>query len=160
MKGIRKSLLTILLSITAASFLYSNVTPVHAEDADFILKPRVPAKQLVIAKALVNPVPANEDSLAAGKEVYFKKGQCISCHGTTGRGDGPAGVAFNPGPRDFTDIRWQEVRTDGEIFWAITEGTDYGMMEFEDILTTEERWQAVNYIRELGKTDKIAQERK
>jgi mono/diheme cytochrome c family protein len=37
---------------------------------------------------------------AAGKTVY--EANCASCHGTSGKGDGPVGSALNPSPRDFT----------------------------------------------------------
>ncbi len=34
---------------------------------------------------------------------------------------------------------------------AITEGTQFGMIAFDDNLTVKERWDLVNYIRALGK---------
>lgn len=36
----------------------------------------------------------------AGKNTYNML--CSVCHGPTGKGDGPAGVALNPPPRDFS----------------------------------------------------------
>jgi mono/diheme cytochrome c family protein len=39
---------------------------------------------------------------AAGKIVYTGKGTCWTCHGQAGKGDGPAGKALNPAPRDFS----------------------------------------------------------
>jgi len=37
---------------------------------------------------------------AAGKTTF--ETLCATCHGTSGKGDGPAGAALNPPPRDFT----------------------------------------------------------
>jgi mono/diheme cytochrome c family protein len=37
---------------------------------------------------------------AAGKTIF--EANCASCHGTSGKGDGPVGSALNPPPRDFT----------------------------------------------------------
>ncbi|MDJ0867846.1 MAG: cytochrome c [Myxococcota bacterium] len=43
---------------------------------------------------------ASAGDAAAGKAVYTTN--CVSCHGTTGKGDGPVGAALNPAPRDFS----------------------------------------------------------
>jgi mono/diheme cytochrome c family protein len=37
---------------------------------------------------------------AAGKKTYTTN--CSSCHGDTGKGDGPVGGALQPPPRDFS----------------------------------------------------------
>ncbi len=37
---------------------------------------------------------------AAGKALF--EANCASCHGVSGKGDGPVGAALNPPPRDFT----------------------------------------------------------
>ena len=37
---------------------------------------------------------------AAGKALF--EANCASCHGVSGKGDGPVGSALNPPPRDFT----------------------------------------------------------
>ena len=36
----------------------------------------------------------------AGKAIYTTN--CASCHGDSGKGDGPVGVALTPRPRDFS----------------------------------------------------------
>ncbi len=38
---------------------------------------------------------------AKGKEVFVKT-NCNSCHGMTGKGDGPVAAALDPKPRDYT----------------------------------------------------------
>jgi high-affinity iron transporter len=50
------------------------------------------------------PPPATRESLARGAALYRANG-CGACHGPTGRGDGPAARALDPGPRDFRDRR-------------------------------------------------------
>ncbi len=44
------------------------------------------------AVAVVNPVPASDESVERGK--YFYGINCEVCHGSTGRGDGPVGTKF------------------------------------------------------------------
>jgi len=50
------------------------------------------------------------------------EGRCVNCHGPGGRGDGPAGLATSPRPRDFTDPEWQRQTSDGQIRAAILYG--------------------------------------
>ncbi|MEW8028474.1 MAG: cytochrome c [Candidatus Thiodiazotropha sp.] len=40
---------------------------------------------------------------AAGKVIYEGTGGCVACHGMSGQGDGPAGMALNPKPRSFVE---------------------------------------------------------
>ena len=50
---------------------------------------------------LVGAASAQEEhDLAAGKKNFDML--CMSCHGATGKGDGPAGAVLNPTPRDFS----------------------------------------------------------
>ncbi len=44
--------------------------------------------------------PALAGDAAAGKGTYDTL--CTVCHGATGKGDGPAGAALTPPPRDFS----------------------------------------------------------
>jgi mono/diheme cytochrome c family protein len=46
------------------------------------------------------PLAAQAGDAAAGKATF--ETLCATCHGTTGKGDGPAGGALNPKPRDFS----------------------------------------------------------
>jgi len=74
---------------------------------------------------------------------------CASCHGATGKGDGPAAAALPPPkPADWTSAKVQG-QTDGELFWKITNGR--GAMPPWKHLPEKERWEIVNYIRTLKK---------
>jgi len=54
------------------------------------------------ALALAIAPAALAGDAAAGKALYEGNGTCWTCHGKSGTGDGPAGAALNPAPRDFT----------------------------------------------------------
>lgn len=55
-----------------------------------------------------------------GKKLY---GQfCASCHGQSGKGDGPAAAALNPKPRDHTDKEYMSKLSDEDMFKVIKNG--------------------------------------
>jgi mono/diheme cytochrome c family protein len=98
------------------------------------------------AAAMANPVRADQRSLDTGKRVYCK--ECQSCHGATGKGDGPGAADLKMPPSDLSDSGlWNE--TDGELFWKITQGSK-PMPTFARLLSDEQRWHVVNYIRTLA----------
>jgi len=72
-------------------------------------KPALAAVAKPAAVATVKPVPATNRAdgalRAEARAVYA--GRCVPCHGASGRGDGPAGGALTPHPRNFTDKAWQ-----------------------------------------------------
>ena len=94
-----------------------------------------------------NPIPANAESIAAGRQVFTGQGLCVSCHGTGGAGDGPAGAQLQPHPADLTKIA---AETDGALFWKITTGRG-AMPATKDTLSDTQRWEVINYIRSLKK---------
>jgi mono/diheme cytochrome c family protein len=66
---------------------------------------------------------ADQISPAAEKEAQdIFKNRCTICHGASGKGDGPAGAALNPKPRNWTDAAWQKATPDEEIDKAILGG--------------------------------------
>ncbi len=95
----------------------------------------------------VNPIPADEASLARGKALY--QAYCISCHGPQGRGDGPAAASLPVPPADLTVHA--PAHTDGELFRFIANGLrGTPMPAFKDTLSREDIWHLVNYIKSLG----------
>lgn len=65
--------------------------------------PGTRAAELVALAALallLAPAPASAGDAAAGKVAFTM--YCVPCHGETGKGDGPAGIALDPRPRNFT----------------------------------------------------------
>jgi len=126
----------------AASCLVASTLLSRANDAppsdDWKAPPRAARK--------TNPIPADDNSIATGKNVYAH--QCRSCHGDTGHGDGPRADDLSPSPHDLADplvVR----QSDGALFWKITEGRR-PMPSFEKLTSEEQRWHVVNYIRTLA----------
>jgi len=107
---------------------------------------QTPWKAPASANSLKNPYTANANATAAGKTLY--KQFCAICHGDKGKGDGLAGMNLKPRPGNFTKDAVQS-QTDGAIYWKMTEGRA-PMASYKTALTEQQRWQLVNYIRQLG----------
>ena len=102
------------------------------------------------AKGTKNPQAdkrADKNELAAAKKLVDTN--CVTCHGNSGKGDGPAAAALPPPkPADWTSAKIKG-ETDGELFWKISNGR--GAMPPWKHLPEKDRWSLVNYIRSLQK---------
>jgi mono/diheme cytochrome c family protein/Tol biopolymer transport system component len=105
----------------------------------------------------INPYPFTAETNAAGQKLYAAN--CVPCHGTTGRGDGPAGVSLNPRPGDFTQHMVPGKHTDGQVFLWIANGfPNSAMPAWSPRLTDEQIWQLVGYLRTFGQTSAPGQQ--
>ena len=101
-----------------------------------MMAPRVPMDQIEEARVLTSPLPESTDIIEKGKALYEGKGICVTCHGTTGRGDGPGAAGLDPSPRNFQHHGFWRHRTEGEIFWVIKHGSPgTGMIGFGSMLS-------------------------
>jgi mono/diheme cytochrome c family protein len=48
--------------------------------------------------------------------------RCVTCHGATGHGDGPAAAALTPRPRNHSLADWQASVTDDQIAFIVVQG--------------------------------------
>lgn len=64
--------------------------------------------------ATPRPEPAGAVTAAAEAEEIFRT-RCVTCHGTSGAGDGPGSSALTPQPRNFRDPAWQAEVDDEHI---------------------------------------------
>ena len=94
--------------------------------------------------ARANPVASNPASIEQGRQVYRR--ECVKCHGPTGNNDGTdtKGADMSRAKKLSDASLWEE--SDGALFWKISEGRD-PMPSQQDVLTENERWAVVNYIR-------------
>ena len=90
-----------------------------------------------------NPVPSSPATIALGQKLYVSN--CLTCHGSSGKGDGPGGAALEKKPADLS-ARIKAGETDGALFWKITEGRS-PMVSWRGSLSETQRWELVNYIK-------------
>jgi len=94
-------------------------------------------------------------SIAKGRLTY--QTNCAPCHGTAGKGDGPAAAALNPKPRDHTNGSYMNKLTNAHIFFVIRNGgASYGYptMPAQPNLSDDEIKSVIAFVRSLSTTYK------
>jgi mono/diheme cytochrome c family protein len=135
----RKSVLGIMVGILFLTACAGIESPSSTVDANVILAP-VPSQYA----GLANPLGA--DAAQAGAEVF--RTNCEMCHGPQGHGDGPAGQSLEPKPGNLAVV--QTKAGDDYLFWRIHDGkAGTAMVAWNGILTDEQIWQAIAFIRTL-----------
>lgn len=90
--------------------------------------------------------PFGAEAAQEGAEIF--KTNCETCHGPQGHGDGPAGGSLDPKPQNLANL--QEVAADDYLFWRISAGKEgTSMVAWKGILSEEQIWQVVSFIRTL-----------
>ena len=90
--------------------------------------------------------PYGAEAATAGAELF--QIYCASCHGETGLGDGIAGASLEPAPSNLAEL--QASVGDDYLFWRIRTGkSGTAMVGWKGILTDEQIWQVVAFIRTL-----------
>ena len=128
--------------------------PVPSKQIKDPLLPRVPPHLAAEIRTLISPLyissrNVTEDIILVGNQLYEGKGTCVNCHGWDGTGNGPSSLMVNPPPRDFTDCRFHNARSDGELFWVIkngSPGTDMAPM-IPVPISEEDAWKILAYLR-------------
>ncbi len=93
-------------------------------------------------------IPADAPSLERGRAIYDST--CSTCHGASGRGDGPAGVGLTPPPGNLADAQAREASSPLDFYRRITIGVaGTAMAPFEVTLSVGDRWAVARYASTL-----------
>ena len=137
-------------TILFAGILTSIFFPLNSAKAFHkdVYYPRAPEALLEILQDMDNPFPPTKKNIKEGNKVYFGKGLCVKCHGVKGKGVKVPGHS----PRNFTDAKWQDVRTDGEMMWVLKNGSPGPSMPIRvgKVISEKEGWKVILFIRSLA----------
>ena len=99
-------------------------------------------------KAVKNPLADTPANVASGKEAFSH--YCAACHGLDGQNTGvPFADRMEP-PVPPLNSPQVQTYTDGQLYWILENGISLsGMPGSKGILTDDELWSIVVYIRHL-----------
>ncbi len=98
--------------------------------------------------ATVNePWAKNDDVIAYGKKVFSTN--CAMCHGEQGKGDGPAGAALKPPPRNLIEGKWTQGGGMISLFKVVTNGIAGTSMAAFGHFKPADRWALVQFIESI-----------
>jgi len=90
--------------------------------------------------------PLGPEAVTQGASLY--KLNCETCHGIQGYGDGPAANSLDPHPVNLVEL--SSSSADDFLFWKISIGSPgTSMAAWSNILTDEQIWQVITFIRSL-----------
>ena len=124
-----------------------------------MLRRLILAAAIAALAAILFPSSAAAGDVAAGQASY--QTNCLSCHGPTGKGDGPVGAVLQPPPRDLStaDFKFDtdedgKPGTDADLKGVISKGAGaFGgnqmMAPWGGILSDEDIDNVIAYIRTL-----------
>ena len=100
--------------------------------------------------------PAAAAGTSHGKAVY--DAHCVECHGSTGKGDGPAAMTLFPHPRDFTSGRYKlrttetgSLPVDADLVHTVKQGVfGSAMPGWDGLLPDADIDAVVQYIKTLS----------
>lgn len=105
-----------------------------------------------------NPLPSTQENIAAGRVAFSH--YCFACHGLDGQNTGvPFADHMSPPVPSLKSASVQSY-ADGQLKSVIENGlSPSGMPSGRDILTDEEMWQIVLYIRNLPPAGSLGEPR-
>ena len=136
----------VTLSVPALALMGCKANPPGKVETAFIvaMKHRV----MVGDSHVKSPLPQNNQTIADGKEAFGH--YCVACHGNDGQNTGvPFAEHLSP-PAPSLASKDVQAYSDGQLKWIINYGLwPSGMPGAKDILSDEEQWSIVAYLRHL-----------
>lgn len=118
-----------------------------ASSAQVALQAHAVADALLVAYP-VPTAPNHAPDVARGAALF--QNHCAVCHGPSGHGDGPAGLALSPRPIDFTLQARADQRSALSLYEVISQGVEGTPMASFAQLSSEDRWNLAYYVGTLA----------
>ncbi len=120
----------------------SDVAAAAGPPASYTIVGPVPGPPREIRRP-TNPYASSVAAMQEGRTLFVRM-NCVGCHG------GRAGGGMGPSLRD---IDWIYGQTDAQIYSSIVEGRAHGMPSWGTLLTDDQVWKLVAYVKSLRTPD-------
>jgi len=105
--------------------------------------------QFLLAVTLVFAVDVSATKADDIATIYANR--CAFCHGVSGKGDGPAGVALKPPPRNLADPEYWKSANDEALKAVIANGKPgTAMVAFKDTLSADQIAALVEHLKRFN----------
>ncbi|MBA4419579.1 MAG: hypothetical protein C0391_00330 [Anaerolinea sp.] len=88
------------------------------------------------------------EQMSIGAEIFYAV--CSQCHGVGGNGNGKRATTLAVTPADFTDLSLMSAISNQGMEDILSGGIGEAMPAFGNMLSEDERWAAIGYIRSLS----------
>jgi len=106
-------------------------------------------RSVAVRSAVVRVPPLNDPAwIEEGQQTYEE--MCRACHVGVGTARSSFAMGLYPAPPVLSAPSFQASLSDGELYWIVRNGFKMtGMPAFEVVLSDEEVWQLVAFVRTL-----------
>lgn len=132
--------------VKTMNYVERQTVPAALADTTTIPEIKLTEPKIVPAVDLAKLENPDQQMISKGRDLY--NGSCFSCHGEGGMGDGVAGSALNPKPRNFRNSEgWINGSTLLGIYKTLQEGIPGSGMISYNYMPPEDRLAIAQFIR-------------
>lgn len=143
------------MAVTFAVFIYVaffsggiDLKEVKPVDPDAAVEQTVADAGPVDVSGITEPWLPNPDMVKHGAKLF--KTNCAMCHGEKGLGDGVAGKALKPPPRNLVEGKWKQGGGEIAMFKTLENGIPGSSMQgYKDALPAKDRWALVQFVHSI-----------
>jgi copper transport protein len=121
-----------------------------------VLQARIASQDSLASTGPVSLAAVDPAAVVRGEPLFAAN--CASCHGATGRGDGPAAAQLNPPPADLTAIHAFAHPDEVYQYWIENGIPGSAMPGFAGELSPEQTRDIIAYIRDLQNDASLARD--